>query len=174
MHICSEPVFSRSQGVLRPGLQWGSFYAKLPSNWHSSPCGILVFQSTRRTHTVSIQFMDEVHCMHVCVPYTACVYCTVYVPAVRRCPQEECVIGISSVSWLPWALQQICSGFVWCVCVCECCKSTKKKKYSATSTTSNIWGSGSANLYCHNSAKLEKKEYSWFEWHRSDVVSITS
>lgn len=43
-------------------------------------------------------------CMHVCA-----------VPAVQCCLQEECVMGISSFSWLPGALLQICSR---CVCVC--------------------------------------------------------
>ena len=51
----------------------------------------------------------------VCVYVRAGAVC---VPAVRCCPQEECVMGISFFSWLLAALLQICSRCVWlCVCV---------------------------------------------------------
>lgn len=94
---------------------------------------------------------------YMCTVYCVCVYCTVYVPAVRCCPKEERVIGISSVSWLPGALQQICSGFVWCVCVCECCMFNRKRNIQPHPPLATSEEAAAINLYCHNSAKLEKK-----------------
>lgn len=108
----------------------GVFPSQQPTNWHSSPCGnlrvsvcvISVLIYIKRAHVwVCMHFKDECGfmsfhvCMYACVSVCT-VYCTVYVPAVQCCLQEECVMGISSFSWLPGALLQICSRCVWCVC----------------------------------------------------------
>lgn len=135
MHICSEPVLFRTEGTPPTHAPLGGFRNQLPTNWTSSPCGTLALTCVcvcvvsvliyiKWTHLwACIHSEDECVCAYrlvsicvgVCtVRMCVSVHCTVHVPAVQCCLQEECVKGISSFSWLPGALLQICSR---CVCV---------------------------------------------------------
>lgn len=76
---------------------------------------------TKSVHSVSVHVLTALFTYYVHVAIAcACVFTctsTVCVPAVHCCPQEECVMGISSFSWLRPALLQMCSR---CVCLFVC------------------------------------------------------
>lgn len=69
-------------------------------------------------HVLTALFTYYAHVAIACACVFTCT-CTVCVPAVHCCPQEECVMGISSFSWLRPALLQMCSRCV-CLFVCMC------------------------------------------------------
>lgn len=109
--------------------------------------------------------------VHVCVLY-ACVHvrCTVYVPAVRRCLQEGCVMGISTFSkasrGFTTDLYRHTHTLGVCVCVyvlCLWCVWPLKKTYKLSRTTSQSQRTAAVNMtkLWHRLRQLEEPFHSF-------------
>lgn len=103
------------------GLSWESSPWTRSWTWLTEacvrPCGLSVnLQKQNRKHGHLWVCMLRLHYLQMYM-WTVCVCAPVqYVCQLsKRCPQEECVMGISFFSWLPAALLQICSR---CVSLC--------------------------------------------------------
>lgn len=142
MHICSDQVPFRMEVTLQVMLQWVSSEASYPPTGqlyhvvnllHLYTCVSVcmcvylwpLFLSGLpeqkvctpvSVHVLTALFTYYVHVAIACARVFTCTS-TVCVPAVHCCPQEECVMGISSFSWLRPALLQMCSR---CVCLFVC------------------------------------------------------